>query len=219
MTHLFRWLPGPVQWAWPLYPGAEWLALRLPDWMEWARMQRCHGNWLQRWGRQRRRWHFYRDLSFSISFSFLIPLSFPSFWQIVHYFVLLFLLLRNLPHCLSPLSLHAVPGLLSLQRTLDYMKHICVSCSHVILRQITSFKNINLSVCSKTKENLTSLFVQKQNQYFDFPLLCLEIFKVWCFISLLTTKWRTHALNNSCSPLSHRVETRKCSALVLMLVQ
>lgn len=161
-----------MQWAWALYPGAEWLALRLPEWMEWAWMQCCHGNWLQWWGRQRRRWHFYHDLSFSIAFSFVIPLSFPSFWQIVHYFVLLFLLPRNLPHCLSPsvlLSLHWSP---------DYIKHICVSSSHVrvnifvILHQI-SFKNINLSVCPKTNGKLTSFMVQSQNHQLDFPLMCL----------------------------------------------
>ena len=65
----FRRLPGVVQRAWALYPGAERLALRLPDWMEWAWMQRCHGNWLQWWNRQRRRWHSKHHLSFSISFS------------------------------------------------------------------------------------------------------------------------------------------------------
>lgn len=171
MTHLFRWLPRSVQWAWPLYPGAEWLALRLPDWMEWAWMQCCHGNWLQWWGRQRRRWHFYHDLSFSISFSFLVPLSFQSFWQIVHYFVLLFLLLRNLTHCLSPSSLHAVPVPLSLQRSPHYIKHIGVFCSHV--RVDTSFKNINLSAKTKTNRKLTTLNFQKQNHYLDFPLLRL----------------------------------------------
>lgn len=70
VSHLFfRRLPGVVQRAWALYPGAERLALRLPDWMEWAWMQRCHGNWLQWWNRQRRRWHSKHHLSFSISFS------------------------------------------------------------------------------------------------------------------------------------------------------
>lgn len=101
MTHFFRRMPRSVQRAWALYPGAEWLALRLPDGMEWAWMQRCHGNWLQWWSRQRRRWHFYHHLSFSISFSSPVSLLFPSIWQIVHYFVLLFLLLRNLTHGLS----------------------------------------------------------------------------------------------------------------------
>lgn len=101
MTHFCRRMPRSVQRAWALYPGAEWLALRLPDWMEWAWMQRCHGNWLQWWSRQRRRWHFYHHLSFSISFSSPVSLLFLSIWQIVHYFVLLFLLLRNLPHGLS----------------------------------------------------------------------------------------------------------------------
>lgn len=141
MTRLFRWLPRSVQWAWALYPGAEWLALRLPDWMEWAWMQCCHGNWLQWWGRQRRRWHFYHDLSFSISFSFLVPLSFSSLWQIVHYFVLLFLLPRNLPHCLSPLSLHAVPVLLSLQWSPGVLiiLNTFVSCSRVCVDTFLQF--------------------------------------------------------------------------------
>ena len=78
-THLVRRLSRVVQRAWALYPGAERLALRLPGWMEWAWMQRCHGNWLQWWNRQRRRWHcsiIYHFLSlFLFSYLFHFCLS------------------------------------------------------------------------------------------------------------------------------------------------
>lgn len=74
-THLFRWLPGVVQRARALYPGAERLALRLPGWMEWAWMQRCHGNWLQWWNRQRRRWNSTIFCHFPSLFLFLFYLS------------------------------------------------------------------------------------------------------------------------------------------------
>lgn len=72
------------------------------------------------------------------------------FRQIVHYFVLLFLLPRNLPDCLSPSSLHAVPLLLRLQKRPYNIEHVCVPCSHervdnfsVIIHQITSFYRHN----------------------------------------------------------------------------
>lgn len=39
-----RRLSRAVQRARTLHPGAERLALCLPGWMEWAWMQRCHGN-------------------------------------------------------------------------------------------------------------------------------------------------------------------------------
>lgn len=74
-THLFRWLPGVVQRARALYPGAERLALRLPGWMEWAWMQRCHGNWLQWWNRQRRRWNSTIFCHFPSLYLFLFCLS------------------------------------------------------------------------------------------------------------------------------------------------
>lgn len=81
-SHLFRRLPGVVQRTRTLYPGAERLALHLPGWMEWAWMQRCHGNWLQWWNRQRWRWHS-NIYHFPSLFSLLYLFSFLSLWAIV----------------------------------------------------------------------------------------------------------------------------------------
>ncbi|KAJ8798056.1 hypothetical protein J1605_016939 [Eschrichtius robustus] len=41
-----RWLPRFVQRQWEMHTGSEQLAVCLPDRLERARMQRCHGNLL-----------------------------------------------------------------------------------------------------------------------------------------------------------------------------
>lgn len=118
-THLFRWLPGVVQRTRALYPGAERLALRLPGWMEWAWMQRCHGNWLQWWNRQRRRWNSTIFCHFPSLYLFLFCLS-GRLSLLPCYFLFSFHLnkkRKNQPHCSSPSSHCAVPVLLRLPKS------------------------------------------------------------------------------------------------------